>query len=595
MLLDSQLVLSSDAHADSAPIDLAQIRIAFEGGLKNVGIYHKPSANTELTSETTRFQQLCLQSNSAESEGETKTPSIIPSHILSASADLTLAAGETKILSFSHLPREDGNVEVGTITIYVKEESFDLELVVSDDEQLHQKTLWVSTASGITQKALRAQRSSAVKILPKPPKMRISLPDMLTSYYVDENVLLDIELINEEDEPVKGILDVQVVGLPGRRAICAWSSESGDNIISGDPTPEDVDEDGHRQLSSRQIAVMTSNTRQRHQLHLMASSESAGCSLRIEARYSLLSDPETPISKVFNTEVVFTQPLESTFHFAPRMHPEPWPNYFDLGSINDGQSDTDSPTSHGLSQRWSLTTRLTSLATDALIIEDVTPKINHLTPSGTASCRISPSKFTAADIAEFHPGAHQSRTYTLDVQKFDLEDRQPVSMDLCLQIKYHRKSTSSQPTAGTTTTMLAIPPHPLSFGEPRCLAWTTESSPTAGSIHPHSVPLTYTIENPSSYTLIFSLNMDNNEAFAFAGPKSLTIQLLPLSRRAVEYRLLPLGNKEDVQRAGKELGSWIWPHCVVVDTGFRKTLRVLPAAESLKAGRRGEIGLWIAA
>lgn len=602
--LESQLVLSSQAHAGSASIHLAQVRVIFEGGLKNIGIYHRPveSNGKELSSGPIHVQRISLQTSSFESGSTPTSPSFVLPNTLSAFADLALAAGETKTISFSQLPRDDGNVEVSSITTYIEEEGFELELVVSEDEQLHHDSFWLLTNSGVTQKALKSQRSSAVKILPKPPKMRIGLPDMLRSYYVDEDVIFDIETANDEDEPATGTLEVRFLGPPGTHAKVAWASESVEsNFIEG-TTPKATDEDGLGRLPTKQIAAMEPGARQTYQLHIKAATEPAEYSLRVEARYSLLSDPETPISKVFSADVAFIQPFEATFNFAPRIHPNAWPSYFDIEGMGEGQREGDDVKGNGLSQRWSLSSRLTSIATESLIIEDISPKVNHMTPSETATCRISPSNSITpltqdpsnSTTFTLAPGALHSYAHTLDVQKLDLEDRQSFSIDLYLQIQYRRQSAPSQTIAAeTTTTILPIPPHPLPFSEPRCLAWTPEPSPLTASTTPPSIPLTYTLENPSSYTLTFSLTMDNNEAFAFSGPKSLTIQLLPLSRRAVEYRLLPLGTSEDGHQKGEERGRWIWPHCVVVDTGFRKTLRVLPAAEGLRAGRRGEVGLWV--
>ena len=316
--------MSSCAHAGTVPIELAQIKVAFEGGLKNVDIHHRPvqSDAEERSPGLVHVQQVSLRDSSAEVDTVPETSASTSSHTLSASADLTLAAGETKVISFWHLPRNDEDVQIRTVTAYIKEKDFDLELVITEDRQLHQSSFWVSKDSNVTKKPLKTERSSAVKILPKPPRLQIALPDILASYYVDEDAILDLEIINEEDEPAQGTLDVRILGPPGMQAKIAWTSESEGSNPLEETTLEAVSEDGHKRLPTRQLAMMESSARQRHQLHIRAATEPAEYSLRIEACYSMLSDPETPIFKVFSADVVFIQKFEGKLNLANRMQNE---------------------------------------------------------------------------------------------------------------------------------------------------------------------------------------------------------------------------------------------------------------------------------
>ena len=601
--LESQLVLSSLAHANSAPINLAQVRITFEGGFKNISIHHKPSEHDskEPVSHLVQHHQISLQNPSLDSENSPTSASSALSHALSASAELTLAPGGIIVISLMSVPRDAGEVHASSMTMYMKEEDFDLELVFSEDEELRTDSFWFSDTSGLVQRPLKAKRSNAVRILPKPPKMRISLPNVLGMYYVNEDAILGLQITNEEEEHTKGSLEVRLLGPPGMHANLTWRSESDfkqpleENILEG------TVEDGLHKLPTRDISVMEPGAQQKHWIRIQSATEAAEYSLQVEVHYCLLSDPETPISKIFNTDLIFMQPFEATFSFAPRVHPDPWPNYFDVEDTEKGQHNENGSSTSGLIQCWSLTSRLTSLAADNLVIEVVSPKMDHMTPPGTATCHISSaasaSSLTASpepsskEALSIEPGALQVHTHTLDIRKMDLEDRHSLSLDLILEIQYRRPSEPSLLTATKIT--LRIPPLPLPFGEPRCLASFRPSEPPKDPPTPRFISLIYTIENPSMYTLTFALSMDNNEAFAFSGPKSLSIQLLPMSRRAIEYRILPVvASSRRMQKEGID-GRWIWPHFVVVDTGFRKTLRILPAAEGLKGGRTGEIGVWL--
>lgn len=611
MPLESQLILASQAHAGSAPIYLSQIRITFEGGLRNISIHHDHVSkdDQELSSGSTKIQEVSLQSSPSDGNVTPESPALGPSHPLSGSANLCLRPGQTVVLAFTSIPREAGQVEVSSVTTYLKEKDFDLELIFSEDRQLRNDSIWGQNALGISKMSLKAERSTAVNILPKPPKMQISLPNLLAVYYVDEDIVIDLEITNEEEEPTKGSIAVRLIGPPGMHTKLAWKSRSELNDPLEEPALESVIESGHQKLPTKQISVMEPGAQQMHGIHVQSTGKAVEYSLQIEAHYCLLSDPETPISKISSTDLVFIQPFDVAFDFAPRLHPEIWPNYFDIDDLDESSRAEEGSDASGLTQRWALTSRLTSLATNNLIIEDVLPILQRINPPGTAICTIYSTMSSSTTISDISPrntspivpNAVQSHTHTIDIQKVELDDRHPVSLDFNLQIRYRRLDPSISPlnaTSISTTTILHVPPLDLSF-EPRCLASLGSSqialnSSTALPL----IPLIYTIENPSSYTLTFSISMDNNEVFAFSGPKTLSIQLLPLTRRDVEYRLLPTAeSKNDTgkgQRKGEEGGGrWIWPHCLVVDTGFRKTLRVLPAAEGLKSGKRGELGVWV--
>lgn len=103
---------------------------------------------------------------------------------------------------------------------------------------------------------------------------------------------------------------------------------------------------------------------------------------------------------------------------------------------------------------------------------------------------------------------------------------------------------------------------------------------------PHStlqntVELVYTLENPTSYFLTFSILMETNSEFAFSGMKMQVLQVLPLSRVEVRYRV----------RAYRS-GVWVRPMLKVVDRYFNKTLKVTPGGEGVGV-EKGVVGVWV--
>jgi len=123
---------------------------------------------------------------------------------------------------------------------------------------------------------------------------------------------------------------------------------------------------------------------------------------------------------------------------------------------------------------------------------------------------------------------------------------------------------------------LAVPRLLVSSSEPRVLASVAYSSKLLCMIHFDVI-----IENPSNHFLTFEVSMEPNEKFAFSGIKQSTLQLVPLSRRKISFKLLP-GVR----------GEWIGPiHCVIRDSYFQKVLKIAPT-EGMKVDKDG-ILVWV--
>jgi hypothetical protein len=105
--------------------------------------------------------------------------------------------------------------------------------------------------------------------------------------------------------------------------------------------------------------------------------------------------------------------------------------------------------------------------------------------------------------------------------------------------------------------------------------------------------------------LTFGIVMNPSEHFAFSGIKQGTVQLLPLSRRTVRFRLLPLinvggsgeadGNGIESKAPGgsNQDGEWIRINFVVRDRYFQKVLKVV-ATEGMRSDKEGLL-IWVPA
>jgi len=559
-------VLSSHAHPDSRPVTISYIKIVFEGGLKNVQIddnskkrVDKANANGQV-----ELHHVPLGRSSSDADSVPSSPAISTSdRFLFGTANLMISAGSTKALALNNVPRDAGEVEVSSITLFVNEADYDIELVLSEDEQMCRGNFFSDSADGISRRELQSDRSNAVKILPRPPKMRLELLNLERDYYTDEIITFDLEVINEEQDNADVSLDAHLLVHSGTSPILEFLREEADNGLE-DSTPGKKDE---KTAASKYLGNLNPSGRQRHNLRIHRTSQPAQCVLELDANYHLSSDLETPISKRLNMELAFQRPFEANYSFLPVIHPDPWPDYFDIDDIEE-VADSESKIQHrpeGLIQRWSLSSRITSLATAALIVEHMEPQANQTEETAICSLR-SPHKPSSKIL----PSEVQEQASTLDVQKMDLDDRASTHLDLRLQIKWRRSASSAQ-----ITTHLPLPELILPFGEPRVLASSRNDTAHTGAIH-----VDYVIENPSIYSLTFNLIMDTSEEFAFSGPKNINVQLVPMSRYIVRYVLLPFVK-----------GMWINPQFRVYDTHFHKMLKV-NGAEGMRNDKKG-VSIWV--
>lgn len=571
--LPSQLTLSSQAHQTSPPIVISHVEVVFEGGLKNFSVKHDTSNTPEISlgAGQVQVQHVELKRGSLEPSSNASNPLVAQVLSMFGTADLALASGITKVLSFDHVPRDAGEVEVASISLHVKEDDFDLEYVVTEDEQMHQATLWIEHGPGVARKVLKSGRSNMITILPKPPKLRIELRDLMPAYFSDEDIIINLLVTNDEDDETDVTLDARLLGPADSLPEIAWTLDEETRGLLVQSCTGDPLKHADSLLPSRRLGKLQRSQKRKLIIRIQANSEPTEYMLEVKADYSLLSDPETPVSKVSSVPIIVVRPFEASFNFLPLYCSEAWPSYFDSSYLS-GASDSDESgkqTPSGLTQQWSLTSRLASLAEVPLIVDSLRPRVIEIHEG--AVCNISSAAKNTPEASLILPHDLQEHSHLVEVQKLDLEDRRATFLDLQLEVKWHRDGSL----APSTITHIAIPELVIPFGEPRVLATARNGEVPPGVIH-----LDYIIENPSMYTLTFTLSMDTSEEFAFSGVKNVSVQLVPLSRHTVGYNIMPLVK-----------GVWISPQFRVYDTHFHKILKV-NATEGMRHDKKG-VSLWV--
>ena len=125
---------------------------------------------------------------------------------------MTLHPGQTRVFNFHIVFRDSGEVEVAGSRFDIETERFDLVISTDTIPFNHSPKWWIQSGTNIRQRKLQTGSGTAVKVLPKPPKMDIRLPGMLDQYYTDEPITLAMELWNKEDEDTEAVLEVRLLG-----------------------------------------------------------------------------------------------------------------------------------------------------------------------------------------------------------------------------------------------------------------------------------------------------------------------------------------------------------------------------------------------
>ncbi|KAI1436210.1 Gryzun, putative trafficking through golgi-domain-containing protein [Xylaria sp. CBS 124048] len=589
----AQLSLTSNALPDTAAIPLKSIHVYVEGGLRDVYLEHEENPDPRLPSATLEFTKVTLREvensgkettiddpeassrhDKVENNGDETTPTDPEassqqdtSIVLWGTQDLSLFPGQTRVFEFDIPLREPGDAKITSVAVSLDPGSFSLTYNMKPGRTKSSSEWHIGPSSA--RKFVRSN-PQRIRILPKPPKMQIQAPRMLEQYYTNEAIQLDLDLMNGEDGDAVAKVNVVLRGAvtPSYHvelADGAQPSSSG----SGDKSLHGIEISTIRPLVSERVLVT-----------LNPIDEPAVIEVSIEVWYHLHSDPSTPIVQQAAYTLNIVSPFEANYDLLPRIHSE-WPSFFDTENIEDLSDDNAIiARPRGLSQKWALITRYASFANEKVLVLDI--EIGVLATQGNVTCTASKTEPFPEHGQILTPKTIEERQFDLISHKSSLDDRSPATADLSFIIKWRRLG---GPDTVINVTTLPSQKFYVTVAEPRVLATVSYSSspeaPTsAAASSPQLLFLDITIENPSSHFLTFGLTMEPSEEFAFSGAKTVTLNVLPVARRSITYRLLPLVR-----------GTWIRPTLVVRDKYFQKVLKIIPT-DGMKSDKDGVL-LWV--
>ncbi|KAK4190795.1 Gryzun, putative trafficking through golgi-domain-containing protein [Podospora australis] len=562
----TQLTIKSNAHQGSAPVVLSNISVDFDGCLSRLTINHEEDT-VQQTQGTVAISTVSLTRGTEESDADEDDLETTNANVtLTGASNLTLAPGQTLVFNLDIPLREPGETLAKSLTLNLETETFSLHQTLDFDERTN-PNLWY--ISGSVTKRIGHPNPLSIRVLPRPPKMEIRCPVWKDQYYTDEAVALEFELLNGEDIEAHAKLEVTLFGesppifkveIPGRDSDTSSSVRNEESRLGGLP------------LGNIE-SLKTSNL----QILIPPVDRSSQFDLTLQVTYFLPTNPGTPITKAAIFQLNIVNPFEANYDLLPRIHPDPWPSLFDHDGVRSADpTDEDAPLAFkGLFQSWYLLTRYASFASEPLRVVDIDVV---LSPSPSVRCSATKALGHPAGGRLIQPKTIEEASFDLRAQKVTLDDRSQAPLDVALLIKWTRPD-SDEGTVNTTT--LPVPRFSLFGTEPRVLTKITHM------VTPHPVLiLSVYIENASNHFLTFGLVMEPSEDFAFSGAKQTTLNLLPVQRRTVEYKLLPL-------EGGKGRGRWVPLGLVVRDKYYQKVLRIVPGGEEIRGTKEGGVEIWL--
>ncbi|RKF55596.1 putative glutathione transferase omega-1 protein [Erysiphe neolycopersici] len=528
----SQFVVSSNAISSATPILISQIEICFEGKMSSIFLKHNESEITPLSNKGSISMRRIVLDDSSNS-GRTES---------TQNTSLLFQPGCLSVFEFSNHLNEAGEIKAVAAKFFIKMDLFDLEYVHKFSKKSTPGIWWEEKST--RKKSIRGSTSS-ITVLPKPPKLKLLLETVNIENCINEILHQQLVILNEEDTDIVLALEAQVLGDEVPKVSLEFESLHNNDSGNIETSLDNL------HLKGVYIGKLTSGGTARVKIDIPPFGSIGKYELFLKTDYRLVTKMESPMLKTASIELQIIEPFETTYDFSPRIHPDPWPSLF----THIDQDYNQEIKAQGIPQKWCLTTHCTSLLKSDVIIEDIKTEINLI--NGNIQCLTSKVQDLPKDGLKIAPGALHEAKFNITTQNIDIGDRAPTAIDKSLVILWRRVEANSP----VIQTKLNIPRLHVSGSEPRVI-----SEVSFDHTNPLIAYFSVIIENPSHHFLSFGLFMESSEKFAFSGPKQGILQLLPISRKKIQFQILPYVR-----------GKWLGPiQCVIRDRYFQKVLKIIP-------------------
>jgi hypothetical protein len=568
----AQLSITSSAHADSVPVTLERVTVEFDESLRPVIIDHDgtlAASDGETTAPRARTSVSMAQVSLEEEESDEGQDE--DGFKLRGRSNLVLFPGQTNVYEIEIPLREPGTAQAVSVALSVQTESFHLHHSITLEGTAVGNDVWYGPLPS-QHKTIRSD-AHTIEVQPRPPKLEIKHVQVERQLYTSEAITVPIKVINAEQDAVEARLAVLMFGEPHQ----SFRVEHGQTEKTATVSPDGA------VVSAFSIGNIAAGASMQALVRLNPVTDPTVYDATVKVSYYLVSDPATPIIQSVSLRLSIVNPFESSFSLLHRFHADPWPSLFEHDGSPAPAAEDGAPPS-GIAQKWCLHCHYASFAADDLVITEMDAEI--VACAGGVASVIERRPAIPEGGLEIAPRSAQEAQFDIVAQKMSIDDRGPVSMDLAFIIKWKRKprpGSDSDPDVDSSdtkypvnTSSIPVLQRQIVLGtEPRVLASISSLDAKSGL-----ASLDIHIENASSHFLTFGVGMEPSDEFAFSGPKQTALHVLPMSRRDVSFRIVPLVR-----------GRWVRLPVVVRDKYFQKVLRIFPT-EGMKSEKEN-LMLWI--
>lgn len=567
-----QVVVSCNTQMDQPLLSMGSLMLAFNSDCR-INLTHQ--ARSDSTSAT----QLVQLGPSSPAE----------TNHFTGHADLQPSKGQPLVLNL-HIPLRT----TGLLTLLEARTTLQLcgaELNYTQTAALSTTEWWLETADGVKHRDRRRPKSHIIHILPKPPRVAIRLPAMEPQYFTDERVRLVVQVDNEENTGVTGVLGARLSERSGegRLRLALGPDDAADPVKT---LADDTDSAMHN------LETLPSGSSRVYQLWVDAPAQASEIDFAITVEYELeeseprRSDSDATVlpsacTRTLDLKMTFVEPFKIGLELLPRHGTDTWPDFFAVSPFEEAGRSAS-----GIAQAWLMRCSLTNTAMQALEIE--TAEMSNDDALTPVECTFGQADLGVSAVVASRKGTLLQFPFLARAKV--LEDRKAASLAANITIRWRRHMS----TEGITTTKVPVPKYMIPPVEPRVLCVVSASRTVHGV---PSVELTYSLENPSMHFLTFNVGMQASTEFAFQGSKRKSVSLTPMSRCALVYTLYVHGARSGLVSRdrlidGKTIsqqGRWVTASLSVVDAYYQKTLRVLAASDDVRHTDQGGLEIWVMA
>lgn len=476
---------------------------------------------------TGRFDPIIIEH---DAEGDVSTFCVVSSK--ADKTNLVFSKNKPRIFELKYVAHQLGEVAFKRLEVEVADDNFKYRSPVNvRTPQLGSTVSWF-TKNG--QMHLRRNEPLKTRISPRPSRVVIT-NDASSTVIAGEIVTINFTATNEEDEQIELELDGHV-NHEDKEISVEWISDRANRHEVGEK---------HVYTVKFQIPL----------------SGMTNLNFDLQASYRLTSDQEIIVKDSLNISIPISKPFRVNFDVQPRIHYDEWSSIF-----VPQKSKSHSPVIY---RRWALSATVLFLGQPDQKVQVLGQSLDIVGEIGSKCEVVEINPEVQYPFQLVHNEGLKIKS-TFDVSMSEPKEPRNVNAAGYLKIKWKRVQDNAEENEFHVPAVKLV----LPLYMPRVLV---DLARTVADRRAKEYELVYYLENATSHILSYDITMGTSHGFAFQGPKTLHLRVLPFTRHRLEYTMVALSS-----------GNRKLPGLQVYDPNYKRTLMVIPAHDGIKS-LKGEL------